>query len=224
MSVITISNQFGAGGPEVGREIAKRFDIDYLDKEILHKIALEVNLPDCKIAEFEPERHSKLKSFFSTVFDLDALQNKVRMMEEEFDEEERAEASHHIDGWIDSEIYRQMAVKIIGALGRRGNAVIVGRGGQCILHDNPRTLHVRCVADFEQRVQWTAARRNMNLDEARDFLRQIDSRSHDYLRFYFDRDPDEPGLYNIMLNTSRVSLDRCIDIVEQLARDIENQG
>lgn len=221
MPVITISNQFGAGGPEVGREIAKRFGIDYLDKEILHKIALEVNLPDSQIIEFEPEHHSKLKSFFSTVFDLDALQHKVKMMEEELDDDDLAESAHHVDGWIDSEIYRQMAVKIITALGERRGVVVVGRGGQCILKDNHRTLHVRFVADFDQRVTWTAKRRGMSFDDANEFVHKIDSRSHDYLRFYFDSDPDQPNLYHAILNTSRVSLARCMDIVEELARDLE---
>ena len=34
MPVITISSQYGAGGPELGRSLAKRLDIDYLDKTL----------------------------------------------------------------------------------------------------------------------------------------------------------------------------------------------
>lgn len=224
MPVITISSQFGAGGPEVGRELAKQLDIDFLDKEIIHRVALEVNVSDEEVAEFEAEHHSKFKSFFSTIFDLDALKKKAKIREEDsqssYDDNDEIPYHYNVDGWIDSEIYKQMIVKIISALGQRRAVVIVGRGGQCILKDNPRTLHVRLVADFEDRVQWTAQRRSMGLDAARDFVHKVDTRSQDYLRFYFDCDPDCPSLYTVMLNTSRVSVKRCAEILLGLAEDL----
>ncbi|MDW7711588.1 MAG: cytidylate kinase-like family protein [Deferrisomatales bacterium] len=223
MPVITISNQFGAGGPEVARELAKRLDIDYLDKEIIHRIALEINVPEEDVAEFEAEYHSKFKSFFSTIFDLDALKKRAKVREDalaesQYDDREKIPFHYRVDGWIDSEIYKQMIVKVISALGQRRGVIIVGRGGQCILKDNPRTLHVRFVADFEDRAAWTAKRRGLSLGNARDFVHKIDARSQDYLRFYFDCDPDLPSLYHLVLNTSRVSLAKCTDLVEDLAR------
>lgn len=223
MPVITISNQFGAGGPEVARELAKRLGVDYLDKEIIHRIALEINVPAEDVAEFEAEHHSKFKSFFSTIFDLDALKKKAKVREDalaeaQYDDREKIPFHYQVDGWIDSEIYKQMIVKVITALGQRRGVVVVGRGGQCILKDNPRTLHVRFVADFEDRAAWTAKRRGLSLDEARDFVHKVDARSQDYLRFYFDCDPDLPSLYHLILNTSRIPQDKCIDVVEDLAR------
>ncbi len=225
MPVITISNQFGAGGPEVGKELAKRLGLDYLDKEILHRVALEVNVPESDVQEFEAEHHNKFKSFFSTIFDIDALKKKAEVREEAlevggYDERDKIPYHYHVDGWIDSEIYKQMVTRVISALGQRRHAVIVGRGGQVILADNPRTLHVRFVADFEDRVAWTAQRRDLTEAQARDFVQQVDARSHDYLRFYFDVDPDQPGLYHAILNTSKVPLEKCVDLVEELAREL----
>jgi len=223
MPVITISNQFGAGGPEVAKELAKRLGVDYLDKEIIHRIALEINVPEEEVEEFEAEHHSKFKSFFSTIFDLDALKKKAKIREDAladspYDDREKIPFHYQVDGWIDSEIYKQMILKVISALGQRRGVVVVGRGGQCILKENPRTLHVRFVADFEDRVAWTAARRGLALDAAREFVHKVDARSQDYLRFYFDCDPDSPSLYHLTLNTSRVPLEKCMDVVEDLAR------
>ena len=227
MSVITISSQYGAGGPEVGLELAKQLDIDFLDKEIIHRVALEVNVSDEEVAEFEAEHHNKFKSFFSTIFDLDTLKNKIKIQEEEartsYDDNEDIPYHYNVDGWIDSEIYKQMIVKIVSALGQRRGVVIAGRGGQCILQDNQRTLHVRLVADFEDRVQWTAQRRKMELEAARNFVHKVDTRSQDYLRFYFDCDPDCPSLYTVMLNTSRVPVARCADILLGLDQDLSKR-
>jgi cytidylate kinase len=225
MPVITISNQFGAGGPEVGRDLANRLGIDYFDKEILHRVALEINVPSEEVQEFEDERHSKFRSFFSNIFDLDALKKKAKVQEDrlaetKYDDREKIPYQFHVDGWIDSDIYKQMITKVIGALGQRRGIVLAGRGGQCILKDNPRTVHVRFVADFEDRVSWAMKRRSFDPDVARDFVRDVDARKQDYLRFYFDADPDQPTLYHLILNTSRITLRRCADIVESLVRDI----
>ncbi|MHB8763370.1 MAG: cytidylate kinase-like family protein, partial [Deferrisomatales bacterium] len=181
MPVVTISNQFGAGGPEIGRELAKRLKVDYLDKEIIHRVALQVNVSEEEVEEFEAEHHSKFRSFFSTIFDLDALKKKAKIKEEElaqaqYDDRDKIPYHFHVDGWIDAEIYKQMVVKVLSVLGQRRKAIIVGRGGQCVLKENPRTLHVRIVADFEDRVAWTARRRGLTLDDARDFVHQVDTR------------------------------------------------
>ncbi len=225
MPVITISNQFGAGGPEIGRELARRLKLDYLDKEIIHRVALQVNVPDEEVAEFEAEHHNKFRSFFSTIFDLDALKKKAKVREEEladaqYDDRDKIPYHYHVDGWIDADIYKQMIVKVISTLGQRDDVLIVGRGGQCILKDNPRPLHVRVVADFEDRVRWTAERRGLSPEDARDFVRKVDARSQDYLRFYFDCDPDQTTLYHVVLNVSKVPQDRCVAILEELARGL----
>ncbi|PLX44560.1 MAG: hypothetical protein C0609_05240 [Deltaproteobacteria bacterium] len=225
MPVITISSQYGAGGPELGRELAKRLGIDYLDKEIIHKVALEVNVPDSEVEEFEPKHHSKYKTFFSTIFDLDALKRKAKTLEEaeeesSFDDRDEIPYQFNVDGWIDSDIYKQMIVKIISALGDRRGVVIAGRGGQHILRDNPRTIHVRLVADFDDRVDKMAKKRNMTTSDAEEYVSTMDSRSRDYLRFYFDCDPDEDTLYDVVINTSRLSLASCADLVETLAKGL----
>jgi len=228
MPVITISNQFGAGGPELGHELAKRLGIDYLDKEIIHKVALEVNVPSTQVEVFEAERHNKFRGFFSTIFDLDALKKKANVLEAaeaaeaKYDDRDKIPYQFHVDGWLDSEIYKQMIVKVISALGKRGNVVIAGRGGQYILHDNPGTVHVRLVASFPDRVERIAAQKGMSKGTAEEYVSTLDSRSRDYLRFYFDCDPDQPTYYDLVLNTSRVNLDKCADIVEKLAREVRS--
>lgn len=226
MPVITISNQFGAGGPELGHELSKRLGIDYLDKEIIHKVALEVNVHPSQVEDFEAERHNKFRSFFSTLFDLDALKKKAQVMEaaesaeSQYDDREKIPYKFHVDGWLDSDIYKQMIVKIITALGKRGNVVIEGRGGQYILHSNPGVVHVRLVAEMKDRVERIAAQRGLAKDAAEEYVSTLDSRSRDYLRFYFDCDPDQPTYYNLILNTSRIPLSVCADIVEKLAKDV----
>jgi len=220
MPVITISNQFGAGGPELGRELSKRLGIDYVDKEIIHKVALEVRVPQSHVEEYEVEHHDKFKSFFSNIFDIDALKQKAKVKESEevakgkYDDREKIPFQYHVDGWIDSDIYKKMITKVITALGDKGGVVISGRGGQHILKEKEDALHIRLVGEFDDRVKCMMEKKSMTQGDARDFVSTLDARSRDYLRFYFDCDPDLPTQYHLVLNTSRLSIAQCANIVE----------
>lgn len=222
MAVITISNQFGAGGPELGRELSKRLGYDYLDKEIIHRVALEVNVPHSHVEGYEAERHDKFRSFFSGIFDLDALKHKAQVAqaaeaaEAKYDDREKIPYQFNVDGWIDTDIYKAMITKVIQETAKRGNVVIAGRGGQHILADLAGSVHVRLVAAFHDRVERTVKVRNVKPADASDFVATLDSRSRDYLRFYFDCDPDLPTQYHLVLNTSKISIEKCADIVVSL--------
>lgn len=222
MPVITISNQFGAGGPDLGHALAKRLGIDYLDKEIIHKVALEVNVPHSHVEEFESERHDKFRTFFSGIFDLDALKQQANVKnaseaaESKYDDREKIPFQFNVDGWIDSDIYKQMITKVIVSTAKRGNVVIEGRGGQHILADFPGAVHVRLVASMEDRVARIIKQRGVKPADADDYVSTLDARSRDYLRFYFSVDPDLPTQYHLILNTSKVSVEKCAELIEKL--------
>lgn len=222
MPVITISNQFGAGGPDLGRELSRRLGIDYLDKEIIHKVALEVNVPHSHVEEYEAEHHDKFRTFFSGIFDLDALKHKANVAgaaeaaESKYDDREKIPFQFNVDGWIDSDIYKMMITKVINETAKRGNVVIEGRGGQHILADMPGVVHVRLVAAQADRVERIVRQRHIKPADAADYVNTLDARSRDYLRFYFNCDPDLPTQYHLVLNTSRISIGKCADIVTSL--------
>ena len=44
MAVISISRQFGAGGKELGKQIAHKLEYCYADEDILEKAAVEVHV------------------------------------------------------------------------------------------------------------------------------------------------------------------------------------
>lgn len=223
MGVITISTESRAGGRRVGRDLAERLGLEYLDKEIIHRIALAINVPREEVEEFEEESHSRFRSLLSNLFDLDALKGEVRSSPSEiardsYDDRDKIPFEFAVNGWIDSDIYRQMILKTVTALGQKGDVVLVGRGGQAILHDLPGAVHIRFVANLEDRARWVARDLGLPEEEARARLENADERSRSYLRFYFDFDPDTATYYHLVFNTSRVKRARCAALVEDLMR------
>lgn len=53
MKVITITRQFGAGGGELGRRLAERLGWQLLDRELLHRAAQVLHLPDAELERLD---------------------------------------------------------------------------------------------------------------------------------------------------------------------------
>lgn len=228
MPIITISSQFGAGGPVVGRKLAERLGVDYVDKDIIHRIALDLRVDEEKVAEFDEGRHNRLWGFLSTVFDFDALRRHATVSQPSeatatYDDREEIPYNYQVKGWIDRDIYRQMMVRVITAIGERGQAVIKGRGSQFILRDKAKALHVRFVAEEEDRVVRTMERQGLTRDASRKLIGEMDQRGERYVRDYFGGDLRADLNYHLVLNTSRVSLESCLDLLEGLARQLSSR-
>ena len=53
MSVVTIRGQLGSGAPEIGRQIADRLHADYVDREIIAKVAARLRRQEQEVIEKE---------------------------------------------------------------------------------------------------------------------------------------------------------------------------
>jgi cytidylate kinase len=225
MSVITVSSEFGAGGPAIGKQLAERLGLDYLDQELVHEIALGLDVSDEKVNEFDEAHHSRFRGFLSTVFDFDALRKSAKVAQQEdapssYDDREEIPYEFSVKGWIDRDIYEQMVVRVITAVAKRGGAVIKGRGSQWILKDHPNTLHLRFVGDVADRIARTMKRRGLSRKEARKLVDDMDKRGADFVRAHFDRDLTDSTLYHLVLNTSRIPPERCLTLLEDVARGL----
>ncbi|MDF1556537.1 MAG: cytidylate kinase-like family protein [Deferrisomatales bacterium] len=221
MSVITISSQFGAGGPAVGVTLAEQLGWEYVDKQIIHRIALDLKIPVAEVAEFDEARHQGLRGFLSTVFDFRALRKGVEVEGEgtgSYDDRDEVPYDYRVQGWIDKDIYQQMMVRVITAIGERGGAVIKGRGSQWILRDAPGAIHVRFVSEEADRVARTMQRRGLKEAAARKLVEQMDQRGVEFVKDYFGRDLTDPTLYTLVLNTSKLSLEECGEILAGLVK------
>lgn len=224
MAVITVSSEFGAGGPAVAKQVAKRLGWDYVDKDVLHRIALNLGVSTEQVEAFDEGRYSRLRGFLSTIFDFEALKKSATLAsgsesEGVYDDREEIPYQYQVKGWVDRDIYRQMVARVISGIAQRGNAVIKGRGSQCILKDVPGALHVRFVATLEDRIAGTMKYRGIDRKAAEVLIAQMDKRGADYVQGYFGCDLEESSLYHLVLNSSKFDQDACVDLLARLARD-----
>ena len=95
----------------------------------------------------------------------------------------------------------------------QGNVVIVGRGGQAILHDKPGVFHVRIEAPLEFRVKWVAEHQHLGLKEAQQYITERDKASAEYLERFYGMNWSDPALYHVVINASKWDPERAAQCI-----------
>jgi cytidylate kinase len=202
MSVITISRQFGAGGKTLGRRLADTLGYFYADEDIIDRAVVEVSLaPEGKkILETEPSDKvrifiSKLNPFGTSLMEL-PLSNKER----------------YIEGFK----YFELLNLIIPKIAKGGNAVIVGRGGQYILHNFDDTYHLLLIADEEDRIKLVENYYRASREKTIKILKRMAKRRSNLYSYFGKKDYDNPKLYDLILNMSKFRIDKALELISIL--------
>jgi cytidylate kinase len=112
---------------------------------------------------------------------------------------------------------------VIYELARLGSAVILGRGGNMLFRSLPYALHVRVIASQEKRV-CNLVERGYKREAAVMVMKKSDHERESFIRFAFQRDWDNPELYDIVLNMDKLTVDTAADMVLCAARVDEVRG
>jgi cytidylate kinase len=98
----------------------------------------------------------------------------------------------------------------------RDNVVLVGRASTVILRDVPHALRVRVIASEYVRAQRIERQQGLTADAALDFVRHADHDLAARVRFLYHLDWDAPLLYDVVLNTERLSVSRAVAMLREM--------
>jgi len=94
-----------------------------------------------------------------------------------------------------------------------GNIIIVGRAGQIILGKRSDVLHCRVNAPENLRAERVSHQLNIPHSAALAQVRASDRSRRDYLRRYYHVLWENPELYDLILNTARLSPDQAAQLI-----------
>ncbi len=197
MSVITISRQFGAGGKTLGEMISKQLNYTFVDDEIIQLVAKRAKVSRNWVESIEKEAGGKLLKFMSGIVRksfIDRILNNER-------------------GYIDEEIYVDLLHQIITQIAEESNAVILGRGGQYILRDREDVFHILLIAEKEDRIRFMETRYDLSPSQALQSINREDKRRMNLYRKFGKENYDQPDLYHLVLNMSKLEIDHACDLV-----------
>jgi len=106
----------------------------------------------------------------------------------------------------------------------RGNVVLRGWGATCLLRPVQHVVRVRVTRPFPARLAWLMDHLGTDdRDAAEAELRRSDAAHASRMNAQFGVTWGDPLLYDLVLNTERVSVDSCADQILQLAKRPEFQ-
>lgn len=108
---------------------------------------------------------------------------------------------------------------ILFEMAARDNVILSGRGATLLLGKVPHALRVRIVAPEHVRVQRVEHAHGLTHEAALDFVRQADRERAARLKFLYHVDWDDPLLYDAVLNTERLSVERGARAVADVLKD-----
>ena len=197
MAVITISRQYGAGGKTLGKMIAEDLDYEFADSAIVTRVAEMANVSTHWVETVENEAGGKLSRFITRMVSKPLVDRILK--------DER--------GYIDEEIYLDYLVLIIAQIADEGNAVILGRGSQYILNDHPDAFHILMIDAFENRVRFMREHYALSDSRATRVVKGEDKRRNALFQKLGKTDYDDPFLYHLVLNMSKISLEEARKLV-----------
>ncbi len=200
MALVTISRHFGAGGLTLGEKLCDRFGFQLVDASTIEQLAKKDKVNPNWLTAMEKEATSTVLSLLSTVVSRGLFYKKPGT-----------------PGYqIERRRYMDFLTRIFTAMANEGGYVIVGRGAQVILQDHPKVVHLLLVAEYENRVKFLLEQHNVSRAQAETEIRDKEKERASLASRLFDKDIDDPSLYHMVLNTSRMPYEWVLETVFQL--------
>lgn len=200
MAVITVSRQYGSGGRDVAKLVAAKMGIPYVDEEIVRRAAALAGVSEDALADVD-ERRPTLLSFIA---DLLARYPTAA---------ELGIPTVEVEPSMTQDSYRHFIEDVIRDIASKGSAVIVGRGSQVILKDQPGSVHVHLCAPYELRVRRVMERERLSHAEAEHLVRETDNNRSGYVKTYYKAHWQDPNLYALIINTGKLGIEGAADCI-----------
>jgi cytidylate kinase len=216
MAVITISRQYGSGGDEVAAQVCERTGYRYLYKQLMASIASEVALAEVQLSDIA-EGTYKGRNLLDRL-----LRPSSRVSAAEirtWTSNTRGARTTRIEK-LDEQAAVDLVRATLQAVYRRGDTVILGRGGQMVLQDQRGVLHVRIEAPLEERVRRVQEQEGLSQAEAREKTLESDKAAANYLKRFYGVDWIDPLLYHLVINTGRCQLATATRLVCEAIKDL----
>ncbi len=235
MAAVTLNGPMGAGGREVGLEVARLLDYDYVDRLVLAEAAKRIgaSVQVLEIKERQPAAfREKLAMFLRTMLERSAMSGaggepyfgpgmEYLPSEEYTDlapEPQTAAIRLHDQQFIDA------TQSVIQDLAKSGSVVINGRGSNMILQDEPGVMHVGLTAPMETRMNVLMNREGFSRKEAEKYISDMDKAMTTYFRRFFKSHQLDPNNYHLVLNMGALTVQDASEMIVNASRKIVTEA
>ncbi len=193
--VITISRTCGSGGTYVGEELEKKLGVKLYGQDILQLASEDSGISIDLFARSDEELNSNpLFRFTKYIYD----GKLIPPSSSDFTSQEN--------------LFNYQA-KVLKELAEKESYVVIGRCADFVLKDNKNLVRVFICADKDDRIKTEANRLTISEKEAESRIDKVDKKRTNHYNYFTGNNRDDMTNYDICLNTSVMSYDKCADVI-----------
>jgi cytidylate kinase len=206
--VVTVSATFGAGGSVIGPAVAERLNVPFVDRAIPYTVAADIGCTLEEALDHDDRAEHGLGRLLSSAarlpnFTLGGMD--VYLPQRDF---------------LPEEEFLVHTEKVIKEIAGHSGGVILGRASQLVLADHPAALHVRLDGPRKRRLANVRESMGLPEEEVERLLDDNDRARTAYVRHFYRRDPADPALYDLVIDSTRLAAAACADIIVTAAHAI----
>ena len=194
--IITISRQFGTGGHEIGKELARRLGVKLLDKQILNAVASRMKTVEDAVEKIEL-RNPLWRDDFANFY-------RTYMMHAEYNGMEKDKTSHAL--------FRAQA-DVIRCIAEEESCIIIGRCGFDIFSDHPNALKIFIHSSLDCRKRRIAEKYDISEQDAAAMIVDNDFSRELYTKTFTGRDWSDARNYDISLDVRSFGVNGAVNFL-----------
>ena len=198
MAVITISRQYATNGIFFGKKLSEKLNYAFVNKDIYKRVSETENISIEELKAMESISGLGI-DFFQRLIDSDYIKRITGRKDVSFEHNEVVKAV-------------EQAIKDIA---KTGNVIILGRAAQCILQDEENVFHIKLIKSYDDRLKFLTER-GITRKGAESTIKRKDEERENYIKRFYGKDWNSPELYHLVLNLSKVSVTKGMEIVASL--------
>ena len=206
-TIITIGRQFGSGGHEIGRQLAKKLDVPCYDKELILLAAQKSGMsPEVFAHVDETAANSFLYAVSAGAYGGSTPYGIL-----------------HNDLTLHDKLFITQA-EVIRSKAKEGPCVFVGRCADFVLKDlELPLLRVFIRADLPFRVARIMEAEHCTEKAAQDMIAKSDKKRAKYYSFYTQRRFGDIDNYDLVLNNAHLGAEACVDVICSYAQKLNEK-
>lgn len=186
--VVTVGCEYGSGGIEIGKMVAKSLGVEYYDRDLIDKVVEEIGVDRDLVKK--ADQGETVKYEFDTSFGprYANLTNRV--------------------------IYKQF--EVINKFAEKSSCITIGRCSNYILKDRDDCLNVFIYAPTEKRIQYVMEKKGLDHDKAAELVKYNDGMLSSRYNYMTGGDMRDCSMRDMMIDSSVLGLEKTAKYILQM--------
>lgn len=204
-TIITIGRQFGSAGREIGEKVAKHFEIQCFDKELLSRAAKESGFCEEMIQNHDERPTNSF--LYNLVMDTYSFGYN---------------SSSFIDIPISHKIFLAQ-FDTVKKIASEGPCIIVGRCADYALTEYTNAVNLFIFSDLDSKIKRISGKYDLTDAKAKDMIVKKDKQRQSYYNYYSSKKWGRAESYDLAINSGVLGIDGTVNLIIQYIENFENR-